>query len=672
MEKNLARVLTAWQLKRRQFLSGVGAAGLFIGNKPVAFSAGTSHEVVGAEASPDFIADIEIELSAQIGSANLRDGQSTTLWRYQGQLLIGPSDAFGFLDGSHIPVIRARRGQRVRVRFTNQLPEATIVHWHGLQMPQRMDGHPMYAIGTGSQFVYEFTVANRAGTCWFHPHPHERTGHQVYFGLSGLFIVSDEDELALGLPRGEKEIVLVVQDRTFDNANQLVYLSGRRQEWMMGFSGQSVLVNGSESYVRVVERTAHRLRLFNASNASNYLFSWSDGATFKVIGTDGGLLEAPQERQSISLAPAERVEIWVDFAAKAAGQEVQLLARSFTPSLTETTESQSGAALVQGARPIARFQMAAAGSASTTLPAKLSEFPSLSVDDAINGNPARLIQLSMLQGQALLNGRAFGEMDEVAEDEKVRIGTSEIWEFANNSSIGMLMAHPMHIHNVQFKIIERIPPATQSLVAQQIRAGFVDEGLKDVVQVMPGERVRVLVRYRENSGIYLYHCHILEHEDLGMMRNLLMRAALPSRLTVAANGAEVSARIASGMSSDGGVTMSNAVQTPATINISAEIAPQSEHIGLAGQIIVALNVNDSGQLMALNAQGIIVPFDEANVQAFKTISSLAARNEVLVFDGQLTAQNRGVFYIYVGYRLATSNSVDEIIYTSEPLQITVL
>ena len=672
MAESKINALTKWQLKRRLFLTGVGAAGLSIGSSQVTFAAGAAHEAVGAVASADFLPDIEIELRAEASTANLRAGQATTLWRYQGELLLGPADAFSFLEGSHIPVIRARRGQKIRVRFTNQLPEPTIVHWHGLKMPQPMDGHPMYAIGTGSQYVYEFTVDSRAGTYWFHPHPHGRTGYQVYLGLSGLFIVSDEDELALGLPAGDKEIPLIVQDRTFDSANQLVYVSGRRQEWMSGFAGQSVLVNGSESYTRTVARTAHRLRLFNASNASNYLFSWSNGTAFKVIGTDSGLLEAPVERQTISLAPAERIEIWVDFASQAAGQEVQLLARSFTPSLTEITATQTGATLVQGARPIARFQMAATGTSPTELPTKLSTFPAFSMADAVNGNPARLIQLSMLQGQALLNGRMYGAMDEVAEDEKVRMGTVEIWEFANNSNIGMLMAHPMHIHNVQFKIIERIPPATQSLIAQQISAGFVDEGLKDVVQVMPGERVRVLVKYEEHSGIYLYHCHILEHEDLGMMRNLLMRTALPTRLTVAVNGAAVTASIASGMSVDDGVTMSNTVQTPANVNISADIAPQSDHLGQAAQVIVALNVNDSGQLMSLNAQGVIVPFDDTNVQPFKTIGSLAARNEVQLFDGQLNAENQGVFYIYVGYRLASSQSVADIIYTAEPLRVTVL
>ena len=156
------------------------------------------------------------------------------------------------------------------------------------------------------------------------------------------------------------------------------------------------------------------------------------------------------------------------------------------------------------------------------------------------------------------------------------------------------------------------------------------------------------------------------------MRNLLMRTALPPRLTVAVNGAAVTASIASGLSADDGVTMSNTVQTPTNVNISADIAPQSDHLGQAAQVIVVLNVNDSGQLMSLNAQGVIVPFDDANVQPFKTIGSLAARNEVQLFDGQLNAENQGVFYIYVGYRLASSQSVADIIYTAEPLRVTVL
>ena len=124
----------------------------------------------------------------------------------------------------------------------------------------------------------------------------------------------------------------------------------------------------------------------------------------------------------------------------------------------------------------------------------------------------------------MLNGRSFDDMHAVADDEKVKLGATEVWEFANDASFGMLMAHPIHVHNLQFRVIERSGGAPTSSVHQALRAGFTDEGLKDVVLVMPGERVKVLMRFEDHTGLYLYHCHILEHEDLGMMRNYLVEA----------------------------------------------------------------------------------------------------------------------------------------------------
>ncbi|MDP1756026.1 MAG: multicopper oxidase family protein, partial [Pseudohongiella sp.] len=447
-------------------------------------------------------------------------------------------------------MIRARQGQKFRIHFRNQLPEESTIHWHGLHMVQRMDGHPMYAIPNGATYVYEFTVTNRAGTYWFHPHPHERTGHQVYHGLSGLFLVSDENEQQLQLPSGEFDLPLIVQDRTFDASNQLVYLPGPppRNVWMQGFTGQAVLVNGKQAYSRTLKRTAYRLRLFNASNASNYILRWSHGVDMTVIGTDGGLLETPVQRAYLSMAPAERIDVWIDLSQLPAGQDVSLLAESFSPALSNITATQTGAALVQGARPIARFVLDSEQLPTKALPPQLSVFPPLSLADAINTSHPRTVLLSMMQGQVLLNGRVFGVMDEYTEDEIVRAGTTEIWEFANNVATGMQMSHPMHIHNVHFKVLERIPGANESITAQQIRAGFVDEGLKDVVQVLPGERVRVLLTYEPHAGIYLYHCHILEHEDLGMMRNFMIRAALVNKTVATVGGATSSARIELGTS----------------------------------------------------------------------------------------------------------------------------
>ncbi len=146
--------------------------------------------------------DVELELTAAPGSAALRPGAPTPLWRYSGRVVRGPATALQELPGSYLgPVIRVKRGQHVRIRFRNQLPEPSIVHWHGLDVPERADGHPRLAVDTGGEYVYDFEVVNRAGTYWYHPHPHMRTAWQVYHGMAGLFLVSDPGEEARSVSR---------------------------------------------------------------------------------------------------------------------------------------------------------------------------------------------------------------------------------------------------------------------------------------------------------------------------------------------------------------------------------------------------------------------------------------------------------------------------------------
>lgn len=507
-------------IDRRKFLQTVAAGSLLLAGGERAFPAGMAHAIAPAEATPGFNPDVELELNAVPGEIRVLPGNAIRVWRFTGRVVRGNAQALSFLDGSqHIPVIRARRGQKIRITFTNQLPEDSIVHWHGLHIVQRMDGHPMYAIGPGKKYVYEFKVDNRAGTHWFHPHPHERTGLQVYFGLAGLFLVGDDEEDAARLPRDEFDLPLVIQDRRFNATNQLVYLAPGMMNRMMGFQGDRVLVNGSTDYARPVARAAYRLRVLNASNATLYSLRWSNGRPFTVIGTDGGLLERPVTHASLTLGVGERVDVWADFAGDQPGSEIALVAESWSPSLENITNLQTGATPVTGGRPIARFRVGSGASSKSVLPQRLSTFPALRIEEAANRARPRTVQLSMQRGQAMLNGRAFGRMDEVADNEKVKLGTTEVWEFANDASSGMRMAHPMHVHNLQYRVIGRTGASGHPL-----SAGFTDEGLKDVVLVLPGERVKVLMKFEDFTGLYLYHCHILEHEDLGMMRNYLVQA----------------------------------------------------------------------------------------------------------------------------------------------------
>lgn len=323
--------------RRSALLGSAGAAALATLGLPVGASAGSAKGDV----------DTHIELVAEPGRVQIIAGSPTRVWHYRDKLLRGDAGALEVIEGGYLgPVIRARQGQRIRIDLVNALPESTIVHWHGLHVPEDMDGHPRFAIAPGARFVYEFTVKNRAGTYWFHPHPHGRTGKQVYAGLAGLFIVSDLEEAALGLPGGEQELVLVIQDRSIDADNKFVYVgsasSGRpgrggimgggmgpMTSGMMGVLGDRILVNGAVPSRREVEQRAHRVRVLNGSNTRTLKLAWSDRTPLTVIGSDGGLLAAPLQRDYVMLAPAERVELWVDFGSWPAGATPMLASLAF-------------------------------------------------------------------------------------------------------------------------------------------------------------------------------------------------------------------------------------------------------------------------------------------------------------------------------------------------------
>ncbi len=516
-------------MRRRTFVKNFAAATLFSQAAPV-MSAQLKERIAPAIATAGFYPDVELDLRAVVDQANLLEGQATRVWRFTGNVLKGDSSALRFIDGSgHIPLIRVRRGQKIRIHFENHLPEQSIVHWHGLNIAQRMDGHPMYAIEPGERYVYEITIDSRAGTYWFHPHPHERTSFQVYQGLVGMLIVHDSEEDAANLPAEDRDLPLMIQDRSFSSDNQLVYIDNMRHNWMMGFSGDNVLVNGRVGYTKQVPRTAHRLRIINASNASLYHLRWSDGSAFKVIGSDGGLLENAVDQAALTLGVGERVDIWIDFSRYEAGGELHLLAESYTPSLQNFTAEQRGAPLLDGARPIANFKFDNALAVPVAPPSHLSSYPELSDNSASNSESPRTVSIAMRRGSFYLNNRVFGGMQDVADEDVVKLGSTEVWEFSNDSAMGMgmgmgmggmmQMAHPMHVHNVHFRVLSRTRSTEQPALHRHLRTGFTDYGLKDVIVVLPGERVRVLMKFENYTGIYLYHCHILEHEDLGMMQN---------------------------------------------------------------------------------------------------------------------------------------------------------
>ena len=265
--------------------------------------------------TPDagFVPDVELVLRPAPSEVPVLPGEPTRVWRYSGQLLKGPADTLEVLPESYLgPVIRLRRGQNVRVRFANHLDEHSIVHWHGLDVPESADGHPRLAIPRGTEYVYEFEVTNRAGTYWYHPHPHMRTGAQVYHGLAGLLLICDDEEEVLALPAGGAELLCVLQDREFDAGNQLIFRADGMPAMMNGVLGDRVLVNGRPQPTTEVDAAWHRVRVLNGSNARIYKLAWSRDLQMVVIGGDGGLLEKPVERQALTLAPGQRADLLLD------------------------------------------------------------------------------------------------------------------------------------------------------------------------------------------------------------------------------------------------------------------------------------------------------------------------------------------------------------------------
>lgn len=519
------RILSAARVDRRRFLqtSGVVTAAALAGAGPLLMQ---PQAAVGSAGAGDV--DLRIKLKARRAKVGIRPGAKTPVWRFTGTVREGDRGALTTIPGSYLgPTIRVRKGQRVAVDFNNRLREDSIVHWHGLHVPEVADGHPRFAVGKGGKYSYEFEVLNRAGMYWYHPHPHGRTGAQVYNGLAGLFIVSDDEEEALGLPTGDYDLPVVIQDRVFGADNRLLYLRGMGAGggMFMGMLGGDILVNGKFDATLDVEARPYRLRLLNGSNSRIYKLAWDDGGRFTVIATDGGLLRRPVQRNYITLAPAERVEIWVDFSDRGVGAEAKLVSQSFMNGQFGMT---GGGDFPQGMEAdIMTVRVTREGDGGNPLPARLSSFPKLKLANAINRGDPRRFEYSFVTGRWLINGRSF-EMTATAPDEVVQLGTLELWELENvrggGSSMGMgpAMPHPVHLHGQQFQVLDRSIDSAFATHWRDVKDGYVDEGWKDTVLLMPGEKVRILRRFDDYAGLFLQHCHNLEHEDMGMMRNFLV------------------------------------------------------------------------------------------------------------------------------------------------------
>ena len=474
------------------------------------------------------VRDLHLRLVAGPGEAEIVPGLRTPVLRYRAEVLDGDPGAVA-PSGSYLgPTLHLRQGQRVRVDFVNELDAESIVHWHGLAVPEGQDGGPLLAVPPGGSYAYDFVVENRPGTYWYHPHPHHRTGEQVYRGLAGLLVVHGDEPAALSaLP----ELALVLQDRTIGRDGTLRYATTQHDR-MAGFVGDTLVTNGVAGLEVSVGRRAYRLRLLNGANSATRHLRRSDGVPLLVVATDGNLLPSAQRVPALVLTPAQRGDVWIDFSGVAPGTRIELLAAdTFVESggmgggmgagMGGGMGGGTGAgstALVLDHRVAATFVVDGTEPVASSEPSALGGPAGPDPAEAADPSAVTSFVLSTRMGTHLINDRQWDGRN-VTAGETVRAGTVVVWEFENRSP----MAHPMHVHGSAFRIVQRTwadraAEGSWSVIADAV----LDDGLHDTVLVWPGQRVRIAVRVAEHRGHFPYHCHILEHEDGGMMRSFLV------------------------------------------------------------------------------------------------------------------------------------------------------
>ncbi|UJF16737.1 multicopper oxidase domain-containing protein (plasmid) [Jeotgalibaca sp. MA1X17-3] len=415
----------------------------------------------------------EFDLSVQYGEMEFFEGQKADTLGYNG-------DYLG-------PIIKVSKGDEVKINVKNTLDEFTTVHWHGLEVPAEMDGGPHQGIEPRSTWNPNFTINQPAATLWYHPHLLDKTGEQVYKGLAGLFYIEDEKSKELNIPKdhGINDIPLIVQDKRFTKEGNIPYELNMR-DTMDGFFGNTVLINGAISPELDVKSELVRLRILNGSNARDYDFNFSDNASFYQIASDGGFLKESVEMTNVKLAPAERAEILVDFSKYKVGDQV---------TFRDTENNLMTINIVEDS------------TKKIEIPRELVEIPTYNRDDIVR---SREFVMSGMGPMVAINGKQM-DMDRI--DEEVKVNELEEWVVSNQSSGGMMSSspHPFHVHGVQFQIVERngeVPPLNE-------------QGWKDTVMVKNNEEVKLLVIFKE-KGLFMYHCHILEHEDSGMMGQFIV------------------------------------------------------------------------------------------------------------------------------------------------------
>jgi FtsP/CotA-like multicopper oxidase with cupredoxin domain len=415
------------------------------------------------------------DLRLQAGTTELLPGRETATWGANGSYL-GPT-------------VRADRGDRVVMKVANGLAEPTTLHWHGMHLPAHADGGPHQMVEPSKTWSPTWTIDQPAATLWYHPHLHGRTADHVYRGLAGLFLVDDDEAVRLPDDYGVDDIPVIVQDKRLEDDGSLD--TGERFLSTVGLLGDQILINGTYAPHLDITRELTRLRVLNASNGRVYNLQFDDDREFFLVGTDGGLLEAPIPLREVQVSPGERVEIVVRL-------------RAGDTTVLRSEEPDIGLDFVQGRFSGAddRFdlmELRAADDlvASPNLPEQLvtPELPDPDLSVAT--------RTFDLQGRSRINGQ---KLDMGRIDTVVTVGTTEIWEVTNRSG----NPHNFHIHDVQFRVLSLADDPTEAPL----------KGPKDTVFIPPGDTARLVVRfadYTSDTTPYMYHCHILTHEDAGMM-----------------------------------------------------------------------------------------------------------------------------------------------------------
>jgi FtsP/CotA-like multicopper oxidase with cupredoxin domain len=453
-----------------------------------------------------------LALSASVRREPIFPGRTTDLMGYRTSI-----------DGADVvnPLLRVRTGDVLDVTLANRLGEDTTIHWHGLLVDEKNDGSGMSPVRHGEDYVYRFRVLNRAGTYWYHPHPHDRTGAQIHLGMAGLLLVEDAEEDALrrelGLEPGRNEIPLLIQDKQVDARNRIRYEMGE-DDWI----GNRMLVNCTPEPYLDAATGLYRFRLLNASNARTFLIAFTQAGRrlpFTLIGTDGGLLARSARLTECFLAPAQRIDVLVDFARLLAGSTVMLEGAAYDPMEHDAgggdpAAEHPGAPPLGAPTPLMQINLNAAADAPRKLPTVLSTLPAV---PAMRGTP-RKFRLQQKGSRWYVNGYNFHD-DMRAVKARVARGATETWEIRNDVKS---MPHPMHLHGFQFRVVERrgSPAQVRRLAVTAKGHTPQDLGLQDTVLVWPGETVAIAIDFSQpfqGEQRYMFHCHNLEHEDQGMM-----------------------------------------------------------------------------------------------------------------------------------------------------------